>query len=116
MDMMPLLVGDGHQALGITMRCRLLSCLPWSGWQALSSLLRGPFAAARMIATRVGGTLLLMPAGTAWPYMGFADAVSSATIFDWAKGALGLMFFLRRQLGAAYNVDRLVLSKWREVQ
>ena len=72
---------------------------PWSGWHALSALLRGPSAAVRMIAASVGAALMLMPAAIAWPSINFADALVSAAILDWVKGSLGLIFLLRRRLG-----------------
>lgn len=80
------------------MRCRSSSHRLRSGWQAMSSLLRGPYTAASMIAASAGGVLMLVPAGTAWPNMSFADALVSAAILDWVKGSLGLMFLLRRRL------------------
>jgi len=85
------------------MRYRFFSHRLWSGWQALSTLLRGPSAAASMIAARVDAALMLMPAGMTWTNMSFADALVSAAILDWVKGSLGLMFFLRRRLGTAYK-------------
>lgn len=88
------------------MRRRFLSHRLWSGWQALSALLRGPSPTARVIAASAGGSLLLMPVGTAWPSMSFADALVSAAILDWVKGSLGLMFFLRRRLGTAHKDRR----------
>jgi hypothetical protein len=80
------------------MRCRSSSHRLRNGWQAMSSLLRGPYTAASMIAAIAGGVLMLVPAGTAWPNLSFADALVSAAILDWVKGSLGLMFLLRRRL------------------
>jgi len=71
----------------------------WSGWRPLSTLLRGPSAAASIIAGSVGAVLILIPAGAAWPHSSIADVLASAAILDWVKGSLGLIFFLRRRLG-----------------
>ena len=100
------------------MTCRFCSHRLWSGWQAHSTLLGGPSAAARMIAASVGGTLLLMPAGTAWANLSFADALVSAAILDWVKGSLGLILFLWRRLGTAHKGRRrpLGLFRWGEFQ
>ena len=65
----------------------------------MSSLLRGPSAAAGVIAASVGGALTLMPAGTVWPNLSLADVLASPDILDWAKGSLGLILMLRRGLG-----------------
>lgn len=83
------------------MRCHLLSHRLWSGWQPLRSLFRGRTAAASMIAASIGGALMLMPTGPAWPNLSFADAFASATALDWVRGSLGLMFSLRRRLSSA---------------
>jgi len=52
-----------------------------------------------MIAASVGGALMLVPAGTVWPNLNLADALTSVDILDWVKGSLGLIFLLRRRLG-----------------
>jgi len=80
------------------MRCRSFSHRLRSRWHVMSSLSRGSYTAASMIAASAGGVLMLVPAGMAWPNLSFADALVSAAILDWVKSSLGLMFLLRRRL------------------
>ena len=82
------------------MRCRFFSHRLRSGWHALTSLVRGPSAAAGMIAASVGGALLLMPAETVCLDLNFAGAFASVSILDWVGRSLGLILLLLRRLGA----------------
>ena len=88
------------------MRCHFIGHRLCSGWQPLYTLLRGRSAAARVIATNVGGALMLLPAGSAWPTLSFADVLTSGATLDWVKGSLGLMFYLWRRLGTAHIGQR----------
>lgn len=88
------------------MRCHFTGHRLCSRWQPLYTLLRGRSAAASVIAANVGRALMLMPAGTAWLNLIFADALTSAAALDWVKGSLGLMFFLWRRPGTAHIGQR----------
>lgn len=107
MDMMPFLVGVARQNRGITMTEQPIpGRRSWSGWRPLIALLRAPFAATNMFAGGVGAVLVLLPAEVAWPNTSITAALVSADVFDWAKGLLGLIFLLRRQLGSSQGDRR----------
>lgn len=81
------------------MRCRSFSHRLRNRWQALSSLLRGPSAAAGIVTAGIAAALLLMPAETACPDLNLANAVASLTVLDWVERSLDLILMLLRRLG-----------------
>ena len=73
----------------------------WRGWRAFMELLRVPWTATDMMAGSVGAVLMLIPVDTAWSQMNMTDTFASAAILDWVKGALGILFLLRRRFGGS---------------